>query len=90
MPSLTEQDLIHLAACDVRLQTLIIKVAKRTPLMVEWAGSKAIRIRPLPLDWKNTRHFYELAAHVWAESLKAHIPVQWGGVFDDYGYYELI
>lgn len=112
--------MIRLATCDVDLQTLVIKVAEQTPLMVVvghrskalqnqavemgvsqiyWPNSKhnakpslAIDLAPLPLDWKNIRHFFELAAHVWAESLKNNVPVIWGGSFSfgDYGHFELI
>ncbi|HEA65367.1 MAG TPA: hypothetical protein ENI07_00880 [Desulfobacterales bacterium] len=65
---------------------------------VRWPNSKhnlepslAVDLAPLPLDWKNTRHFFELAAHVWAESLKNDVSVIWGGSFSfgDYGHFEL-
>ncbi len=119
MSTLTERDIIRLATCDMRLQMLVTKVSKQTPLMVvcghrneekqneafgngytqvRWPNSKhnqepslAIDLCPLPVNWQNTRHFFELAAYVWAESLKNDMPVVWGGSFSfgDYGHFEL-
>ncbi len=66
---------------------------------VQWPNSKhnqepslAIDLCPLPVNWQNTRHFFELAAYVWAESLKKDVPVIWGGSFSfgDYGHFELV
>ncbi|KKM74626.1 hypothetical protein LCGC14_1398520, partial [marine sediment metagenome] len=61
-PSLTERDMIRLATCDVKLQMLIAKVAKLTPLMVIWGfRSKAEQteivetgVRALP--WPKSKH----------------------------------
>ncbi len=54
--------------------------------------SLAVDLCPLPVNWQNTRHFFELAAYVWAESLKNNINVKWGGSFSfgDYGHFELM
>ena len=65
---------------------------------VQWPNSKhnqepslAVDLCPLPVNWQNTRHFFELAAYIWAECLRQDTPVIWGGSysFGDYGHFEL-
>ena len=62
MSSLTERDLIRLATCDVKLQMLVSKVAKLTPLMVIWGfrnedeQTAIVETGVRALPWPRSKH----------------------------------
>lgn len=62
MPDLTERDMTRLATCNVKLQMLITKVAKKTPLMVIWGfrtkeeQDAIVKTGVRSLPWPKSKH----------------------------------
>lgn len=94
-----------MVVCGFRPEEKQNEAFKNNFSQVKWPNSKhnnmqhdkipyslAVDLAPLPLNWHNIRHFYELAAYMWAESTKDGVRLRWGGSFSfgDYGHYELI
>ncbi|KKN31159.1 hypothetical protein LCGC14_0826680 [marine sediment metagenome] len=62
MSDLTERDMLRLATCDVRLQLLVSKVAKLTPLMLIWGfrneeeQTAIVKTGVRALPWPKSKH----------------------------------
>jgi len=83
MPELSERDMIRLATCHVDLQTIVIKVAERIPLMVvcgfrdKEKQDKAYSGGFTQVKWPNSLHNRERSMAV---DLCPTNPVDWNDI----------